>query len=129
MAASNEQIELLQIQNDEGPCLDCYRAGQAVIVNDLRVESAWPTSQASRSRKTARLSALREMHLQHALDSRVVIEQAKGMLAAHASLPMEEAFARLRSYARRNNLGLTQVAHDLVGGRRSVDEIAGARPR
>ena len=38
LAASTEQarvVELFQIQNDEGPCLDCYRSGQAVIVSDI----------------------------------------------------------------------------------------------
>src|ERR1700734_4007239 len=48
VAASTEQarvVELFQIQNDEGPCLDCYRTGQAVIVSDIRsdrVASRWP---------------------------------------------------------------------------------------
>src|ERR1700761_5685535 len=48
VAASTEQarvVELFQIQNDEGPCLDCYRTGQAVIVSDIRSGRAaaqWP---------------------------------------------------------------------------------------
>jgi GAF domain-containing protein len=48
VAASIEQarvIELFQIQNDEGPCLDCYRTGQVVIISDLRADQAaarWP---------------------------------------------------------------------------------------
>ena len=48
VAASTEQarvVELFQIQNDEGPCLDCYRTGQAVIVADIRSGPAtarWP---------------------------------------------------------------------------------------
>src|SRR6185312_16852521 len=48
VAASTEQarvVELFQIQNDEGPCLDCYRSGQAVIVSDIRSGGAaarWP---------------------------------------------------------------------------------------
>src|ERR1700753_3950068 len=39
VAASGEQarvIELFQIQLNEGPCLECYRAGQDVIVGDIR---------------------------------------------------------------------------------------------
>ena len=34
LAASNEQVrlvELFQLQNDQGPCLDCYRSGVAVV--------------------------------------------------------------------------------------------------
>src|SRR5580700_11858313 len=48
VAASTEQarvVELFQIQNDEGPCLDSYRTGQAVIVSDIRsdwAEARWP---------------------------------------------------------------------------------------
>ena len=47
VAASTEQarvVELFQIQNDEGPCLDCYRTGQAVIVSDIRsgAVARWP---------------------------------------------------------------------------------------
>lgn len=56
-------------------------------------------------------------HLRTALDSRVVIEQAKGVLAEREHLSMEEAFQRLRGHARNHNLKLTQVALDLVEGR------------
>ena len=54
--------------------------------------------------------------LHHALNSRVVIEQAKGMVAEREHLNMEEAFARLRSHARNNNLRLVDVAHQVIGG-------------
>jgi len=52
--------------------------------------------------------------LQNALNSRVVIEQAKGVLAQTHGVPMEEAFAMLRSYARANRLPLAAVADGLV---------------
>ena len=54
--------------------------------------------------------------LQHALDSRVIIEQAKGMLAEHGELSMAEAFERLRHHARDHNLRLSDVARDVVDG-------------
>ena len=41
----------LQIQNDQGPCLECYRSGEPVMVTDLfAVELRWPrfTAQARR---------------------------------------------------------------------------------
>src|ERR1700722_3738516 len=45
-AASSEAaglIELFQIQNDEGPCLECFRSGQPVQVADLAaVAHQWP---------------------------------------------------------------------------------------
>ena len=52
--------------------------------------------------------------LQHALNSRVVIEQAKGVLAQSGGLDMDEAFAVLRSYARDRNQRLTELARAVV---------------
>ena len=52
--------------------------------------------------------------LQTALNSRIVLEQAKGVLAQQGSLPMEDAFAALRRYARDHNLRLTAVAEAVV---------------
>jgi GAF domain-containing protein len=55
--------------------------------------------------------------LQGALNSRVVIEQAKGMLAESAQIDVDEAFVRLRTHARDNNLKLSEVARDLIDAR------------
>ena len=52
--------------------------------------------------------------LQAALNSRVIIEQAKGVLAQHGNLTMHVAFDRLRLYARGHNLRLTEVARQIV---------------
>lgn len=57
--------------------------------------------------------------LQRALESRVVIEQAKGVLAALDGIGMDEAFTRLRSYARDHNLTLRAVAEGVTA--RSLD--------
>lgn len=54
--------------------------------------------------------------LNHALASRVVIEQAKGVLAERSRLDMEQAFSHLRSYARSHNLRLADVARSVVDG-------------
>jgi len=48
--------------------------------------------------------------LQSALNSRIVIEQAKGALAQIHSTTTDEAFSRLRAFSRRNNLRLGEVA-------------------
>lgn len=54
--------------------------------------------------------------LSAALSSRIVIEQAKGVLSERAGVGLAEAFARLRRYARNENLRLTDVAHAAVDG-------------
>jgi hypothetical protein len=51
-----------------------------------------------------------------ALNSRVVIEQAKGILAERAGLDMEGAFSWLRNHARSNNLRLGDVARAIIQG-------------
>jgi len=63
--------------------------------------------------------------LQTALDSRIVIEQAKGVLAEHGRTDMETAFASLRSYARRTNSRLGVVAQQLVRRQLSPDRVLG----
>ena len=52
--------------------------------------------------------------LQAALNSRVVIEQAKGKLAERLGLDMDTAFATLRHYARDHNLRLSDLAQTFV---------------
>jgi GAF domain-containing protein len=54
--------------------------------------------------------------LSAALTSRVVIEQAKGVLAERAGIDLMEAFARMRDYARANNRRLSDVAGAAVAG-------------
>jgi GAF domain-containing protein len=177
MAASSERVELLelfQLQNDEGPCLDCFRTGRSVIVGDLRRHSEWPSfadesirvgfpsvcalplrlnddvlgglnlfraepvelSQADVTlaqaladvasitivqARAASESTLRKEQLQHALDSRVAIEQAKGMIAERARIQMPQAFAHLRAFARSTNRGLTDTARAVVEGTADID--------
>lgn len=52
--------------------------------------------------------------LQHALDSRVIIEQAKGMLASRYKVGIDEAFESLRTHARSSQQKLTEVARAVV---------------
>jgi GAF domain-containing protein len=66
-------------------------------------------------RAAAEAQAINEQ-LTHALNSRVVIEQAKGMVSERLGLDMEEAFSRLRSHARNHNLRLADVARGVIDG-------------
>jgi len=180
VAASDERarlLELFEIQNDEGPCRDCYRLGAAVVNVDLHgARERWPqfTPQAVtagfrsanalplrlRSQVIGSLNLLRaepgalpptdlvaaqaladvatigilqhraaEEHrllaeqLQYALNSRVAVEQAKGVLAEHAGLDMDGAFQALRKYARDHNRRLVEIAHAVVERGISADQI------
>ncbi|WP_242665352.1 MULTISPECIES: ANTAR domain-containing response regulator [unclassified Nocardioides] len=173
MAASNESgkmLELLQLQNDEGPCLECLTSGVPVINADLaHAADRWPNfapraleagfqsvhafpmrlrnqvigalnlfgSEDSRFEDdesrvvqaladVATIAILQERHiiqaetlteqLQGALNSRIVIEQAKGALAQADGISTSDAFDLLRSRARSTRQRLVDVAQDVLAG-------------
>jgi GAF domain-containing protein len=64
--------------------------------------------------------------LQHALNSRVAIEQAKGAVAERADVDMTTAFAWLRRYARTHNLRLATVARSVLDRTLAVDALRGS---
>lgn len=163
-----EHLEILQLQREEGPCLDCYRDGRAVVAADLEtIKERWPqfheaaeaggfasvhalpmrlrdsvlgtlglfgessgslaqedlalaqalvhvASVALVNEKSAADHATVNQQLQHALNSRIVVEQAKGVLAHTGGLEMDAAFAVLRRYARDRGRRLTDVAAEVT---------------
>jgi transcriptional regulator with GAF, ATPase, and Fis domain len=179
VAASTEQarmVELTQLQNLEGPCLDAFHSGRPVQHADLRhPDPRWPRFSAAaveagylsvqalpmrlrdsilgavnllsevtgpltddtvalgqaladaatigivHQRAQARQEIITEQ-LQAALNSRILIEQAKGFLTHSLGLGVDEAFAVLRAYARANNRRLTDVANDIVQGRLTLPQ-------
>ena len=64
--------------------------------------------------------------LQSALESRVLIEQAKGVLAARAGLSVAEAFTRMRAHARRTSTSLTSIAQAVIEGTIDVNALSPA---
>jgi transcriptional regulator with GAF, ATPase, and Fis domain len=173
MASSTEEarlLELYELQNNECPCLDCFRSGRPVVREDLpSMRSSWPafteelaalgfhSAQALPMRlrndtigalnlfrlKPGRLSdadlgigqamadvatvgllqeraiaasELLATQLQTALTSRVQLEQAKGVLAQRAGLPMDQAFQLMRDYARSRGRRLSDVAAQIIEG-------------
>jgi GAF domain-containing protein len=175
VAASTEQArvaELFQIQNDEGPCVDCFRSGQAVIIADISADDVakqWPrfgpavlqmgfagvhaipmrlrdqvigtlnlfrrapdgldqpVARAARAlvdvatigilqERAVRQQELVAEQLQAALHSRVMIEQAKGVLAERHQVTPDQAFLIMRRYARNHNRPLTALAGDVIHG-------------
>ncbi|MET4637186.1 GAF and ANTAR domain-containing protein [Mycetocola sp. 2940] len=68
-----------------------------------------------------------QMHL--ALDTRILVEQAKGVLAHSEKLTMTEAFNALRQYARANDTTLRRVAEAITQRSITTTEVVAARPR
>lgn len=64
--------------------------------------------------RSIRESAVLSRQLQAALNSRIVIEQAKGVVSHTKGVSIDEAFTLMRAYARSNNMGLSLVAARLV---------------
>jgi transcriptional regulator with GAF, ATPase, and Fis domain len=181
VAASSEAarlLEQLQVQLDQGPCLDCFRSGRAVTATDVGADQRWPqfadaAAQAGfgavqalpmrlrdqvigalnlfraapgdfdpvnmrvgqaladvatigllHERTMRRRDTLNEQ-LQSALNSRVVIEQAKGKLAERLGLDMDQAFNVLRDYARARNLRLSDLARAFVDGTQNIQARSG----
>jgi AmiR/NasT family two-component response regulator len=67
-------------------------------------------------------SALNDQ-LSNALNSRIIIEQAKGMISQATGGDMDQAFGRLRAHARNHNEGLTVVATRVVEGELLPNEL------
>nr|WP_116212632.1 GAF and ANTAR domain-containing protein [Streptomyces olivoreticuli] len=183
IAASDEHtrlLELFALQHDQGPCVECYRTGQAQL--DIDLSSPRATSDFGPFAARARAAGFRTTHaipmrlrhqvigalnlfdsrggrisepdvqlaqaladvatiailqqrtieqgnldkaqLQAALHSRVVIEQAKGVLAERWQVGLDEAFESLRNYARPRQLRLVDLAQEVVQGSLDTDLIA-----
>ena len=58
-----------------------------------------------------------------ALESRIVIEQAKGKISQDANCDVDVASGHLRAYARNHNLRLTEVARNVVDGALDVANV------
>jgi len=76
--------------------------------------------------RIARESTVLADQLHRALDSRVFVEQAKGVIAHSLSIQMDAAFDVLRRYARNNNLTIRAVSEGVSSRRIAVDELLAA---
>jgi len=70
--------------------------------------------------RSLRESSIVQQQLQNALNSRILIEQAKGVIAHSRTVSMDEAFRLLRTFARSNQRGIAEVAAEVVGRRLSI---------
>ena len=67
--------------------------------------------------------------LQVALNSRVIIEQASGILAERGKLDIAQAFTMLRSHSRSSGRRLSDLARDVVNGATTIDALLHPAPR
>ncbi|MCW2530019.1 MAG: hypothetical protein JWM76_4879 [Pseudonocardiales bacterium] len=173
LASSNEPsglLELLEIRNDEGPCLDCFRLGAPVsAASAAEAATRWPnftpavraagfdsvhalpmrlrdqsigaltlflidgqdldtdaqaTAQALADvatigilqKRVAADKTLVTLHLESTLTNRLIVEQAKGVLAEVGPLPMDATYRRLRDFARGHSTPVAEVASQITRG-------------
>lgn len=179
LAASAQEsrlVELFQIQNAEGPCLEAIRTGRQVraetapeierrwpkfgervhgqfasvyalpmrlradVIGGLNLFGREPAALGSADLRVARAladtatigiiqqRAVREAtllseQLQSALNTRVGIEQAKGIYAERHAVDMGEAWEALRAYSRNNNVKLHDVASRYINGELDIGPV------
>lgn len=109
LTGRGELVGALDIINCEVTSLSPSQLGTAQMLADVAVSYIYAVRLHERSSRLAE-------QLQSALDSRVVIEQAKGVLAERHGDDMQAAFERLRRHARGNNLTVRSVAQQTVDG-------------
>ena len=100
----------LNLLRDEPGVLNAADAAAAQALADIATISIL-------QQRLVEESELAQAQLQRALDSRVVIEQAKGYLAQRLNIDMDEAFARIRKRARSTQARISVVAADVIAGR------------
>lgn len=171
-----EKLEALQIDLDEGPCLQAYRTGEIVLATDLAADERFPhfgpravevgmaavysfpmhidgdvfgalnlyrprpglfsddqievgqtfadvATSYLRNAYDSEQKDLLTKQLQHALNSRVLIEQAKGFVTAQTGLDLPDAFALIRNYARHRQIRVRVVARALLHDDLSIEDL------
>ena len=109
----------MQLRGTVVGALNLFRTGPGSMASeDLDVAQAFAdvaTIAILQHRVAAEAQTL-NAQLTNALHSRIVIEQAKGMVAERLGLDMEQAFATLRSHARSQNVRLADLCEGVIGG-------------
>ncbi|WIB11699.1 GAF and ANTAR domain-containing protein [Curtobacterium sp. MCPF17_052] len=107
----------LRLRNETLGSMNLYREQPGALGEDDIVAAQALTDVATISilqQRGLEQATIARTQLQRALDSRVVIEQAKGFLAQTHEVDMDQAFALLRSYARSHQTPLADTARQVV---------------
>ncbi|MCW2856529.1 MAG: hypothetical protein JWR52_2144 [Marmoricola sp.] len=172
-----QDLELFELQSEEGPCLDCFNTARVVAnVDASAARERWPSfsaafnqagyrsahavplrlrnqvigamnlfctdrmtlddddlalAQALADVATIGLLQERAVHesdllaeqLQSALNSRILIEQAKGVLHGRTSVSVDDAFRVLREHSRRHQTPLRDVSAQVIAGTITPEEL------
>jgi GAF domain-containing protein len=109
MTVRGEKVGSVDVVATEPLHLDAGQLATAQLLTEVAV------SLLANSRMVHEKTAL-ATQLQYALDSRVIIEQAKGVLAERHNLTVTDAFDLMRRYARSSQRKLHEVASQIVQG-------------
>jgi transcriptional regulator with GAF, ATPase, and Fis domain len=130
-SAGVEAVLAVPVQVEESPlgALSLYSLrSRAWTPDDLVVARLYTDIAASYVAHRDELDGMQRLteHLQVALDSRVIIEQAKGVVAHDLGCGVDQAFEVLRTHARRTGTSLRSIAHAVVHqGLRPATELPG----
>jgi transcriptional regulator with GAF, ATPase, and Fis domain len=121
----------LQLRDITIGALNLFRATDEPFAEaDLEIAQAMAKVAATGllQRRTISEGNLVSEQLQTALQSRIAIEQAKGVLAEYLNVSVDEAFQRLRSQARNTNRKLTDLARDVASKRITAGAFTPSTP-
>ena len=122
----------MRLRSETIGALNLFRVHPGVLaLDELRIAQALAdvaTIGILQERAIHRREVLAEQ-LQVALNSRVIIEQASGILAERGGLDIAQAFTLLRGHARSNNRRLSDLARDVVNGATTIDALLRPAPR
>lgn len=114
--------------------LNLFRSGTGEMsIDDLAIAQAFADVATIAILQHRAANEARELaqQLTHALNSRVMLEQAKGMVAERLGFDMQRSFSSLRNHARNNNLRLAEVAQSVIDGSLApsrLDAIPAVKP-
>ena len=120
----------LRLRGDTVGALNLFGSRARLSENDLQVGQSLAdmATIGILQHRSSRRASIEAEQLQQALASRVVIEQAKGVLAEFAHVDMEVAFDSLRTYSRSRNLKLGEVAEAIVERKLPPQNVLPPRP-
>jgi transcriptional regulator with GAF, ATPase, and Fis domain len=132
MSFTGVQALPMQLRGDTIGALNVFHT-EATGFDGAEIELAQALADAATiailQRRALSSSELLAAQLQRALNDRVVIEQAKGLIAERGRIEIDAAFTLLRDFCRASRVPLTATARELISGDRDLDDVLAGRRR